>query len=95
MYKRQISQSSDPNNGTLFQDSSDVAFEVKMPTPDITVVNPNGGQTLNALSTYTITWTNGASVSGLYRDVYKRQIQQLILITLLTTVQPGFQLLQV
>jgi hypothetical protein len=66
-----ISQSSDPNNGTLFQDSSDVAFEVKMPTPDIAVVNPNGGQTLNALSTYTITWTNGASVSGLYRLRYR------------------------
>lgn len=66
-----ISQSSDPNNATMYQDSSDFTFSIKMPYPDITVTAPNGGQTLNALSTYTITWTNGPTVSGLFRIRYR------------------------
>lgn len=61
-----ISISSDPNNATLYQDSSDQIFTIKMPVPDITVVNPNGGQVLNAGQNYTINWTNGPTASGLY-----------------------------
>lgn len=67
-----ISQSSDPyNTSTIYQDSSDQVFSIKMPVADITVTAPNGGQVINALTNYTITWTNGATASGLYRIRYR------------------------
>jgi hypothetical protein len=42
-----------------------------MPFADITVTAPNVGQSLNALTTTNITWTNGPSTSGLYRIRYR------------------------
>ncbi|MBS1611658.1 MAG: hypothetical protein JST49_02455, partial [Bacteroidetes bacterium] len=54
----------------VYQDSSDAAGVLVYPPIDITVTAPNGGETLTALSPYTITWTNGPSVSGTYRIRY-------------------------
>ena len=52
---------------TFWQDSSDVASNVVDPAGNITVTNPNGGVTMNALTNYNITWT--ASGSSGYFDV--------------------------
>jgi hypothetical protein len=66
-----ITSQSDPAINTIYQDSSDQQFSIKMPFADITVTAPNGGQSLNALTTTNITWTNGPSTSGLYRIRYR------------------------
>lgn len=66
-----ITNQSDPVINTLYQDSSDQLFSIKMPVADITVTSPNVGQLLNALTTTNITWTNGPSTSGLYRIRYR------------------------
>jgi len=47
---------------TFWVDSSDVAANTANPSGTITVVNPNGGVTLNALTPYNVSWTaNGTS----------------------------------
>lgn len=66
-----ITNQADPDLATLYQDSSDQQFSIKMPVADITVTAPNGGQTLNALTNATITWTNGPTASGLFRLRYR------------------------
>ena len=48
-------------------DSSDVVSPSASPSGTITVVNPNGGVTLNALTNYNVTWT--ASGTSGYFDV--------------------------
>lgn len=69
--KFKVSFNSDPYlQSYVYQDSSDAAGVVVYPPIDITVTAPNGGETLTALSPYTITWTNGPSVSGTYRLRY-------------------------
>jgi hypothetical protein len=52
---------------TYWTDSSDVASPTQSPSGTITVTNPNGGVTLNALTPYNITWT--ASGTSGYFDV--------------------------
>jgi hypothetical protein len=55
--------------GIFWTDSSDVAAPIVDPAGTITVVNPNGGVTLNALNNYNITWTaNGTT--GFYDVLY-------------------------
>ncbi|MEI7924221.1 MAG: AMP-binding protein, partial [Planctomycetota bacterium] len=57
------------NPPIFWQDSSDFNVPVKNPTGIITVTNPNGGVTLNALTNYNTTWTaNGTS--GYYDVLY-------------------------
>ncbi|HNW90499.1 MAG TPA: T9SS type A sorting domain-containing protein [Bacteroidales bacterium] len=50
-------------------DSSDVVSPAVNPSGTITVTNPNGGVTLNALTTYYVTWT-GNGTSGFYDILY-------------------------
>jgi hypothetical protein len=50
-------------------DQSDAVFNIA-PSNDITVVTPNGGETIAATSTYAITWTNLAGASGQYTIQY-------------------------
>jgi PKD-like domain/Secretion system C-terminal sorting domain/Ser-Thr-rich glycosyl-phosphatidyl-inositol-anchored membrane family len=50
---------------TSYFDQSNGTFTIN-PSTDITITAPNGGQTLSAGSSYTITWTNTANVSGNY-----------------------------
>lgn len=57
------------SNGDVF-DVSDANFSIQQPLNAITVTSPNGGETLTALTTHTITWTNLPSVSGLYNLSY-------------------------
>jgi len=53
----------------FWTDSSDVVSPAVNPSGEITVTNPNGGVTLNALTNYNVTWTaNGTS--GFYDILY-------------------------
>ncbi|RYE15874.1 MAG: hypothetical protein EOP51_26520, partial [Sphingobacteriales bacterium] len=52
------------NNPSVF-DESDGNFSI-IPSNDITVTSPNGGETLAALTTQNITWTNLPAASGQY-----------------------------
>ncbi|MDD3875540.1 MAG: T9SS type A sorting domain-containing protein [Bacteroidales bacterium] len=45
-------------NNTCKYDVSDASFTITAPTPQITVNNPNGGQTLYAFNSYNITWSS-------------------------------------
>ena len=56
------------NNPGVF-DESDGNFTI-VSSNDITVTSPNGGETLPALTTQTITWTNLPSASGQYNIYY-------------------------
>ncbi|MBS1634578.1 MAG: T9SS type A sorting domain-containing protein, partial [Bacteroidetes bacterium] len=55
--------------GALANDVSNANFNI-IPSNDITVTAPNGGENLTGLSTYTITWTNLPSASGQYQLQY-------------------------
>ena len=55
--------------GTLASDVSNANFNI-IPSNDITVTAPNGGENITGLSTYTITWTNLPSASGQYQLQY-------------------------
>ncbi len=57
------------NNPSTYSDVSDAVFNIN-PSNDITVTAPNGGQTLTALTTYAVTWTNLPSASGQYTLQY-------------------------
>jgi hypothetical protein len=57
----------DYNNATSF-DVSDAVLSISA-NVDIVITSPNGGETLQALTPHTITWTNLSGVSGLY-DIY-------------------------
>jgi hypothetical protein len=46
-----------------YSDVSDAVFNIN-PSNDVTVVTPNGGEVLTALTSYNITWTNLAGASG-------------------------------
>ncbi|MFT3980084.1 MAG: hypothetical protein QM687_06405 [Ferruginibacter sp.] len=50
---------------TNITDESDASFSM-IPSNDITVTSPNGGETLTGLTPYTITWTNLPTASGQY-----------------------------
>ena len=50
-------------------DTSNNSFTIS-PNNAITVTAPNGGETIAALTNYTITWTNTAAASGLYNVQY-------------------------
>lgn len=50
-------------------DASNNVFTI-LPSTDITVTSPNGGQSIQGLSNYTITWTNSIYASGLYNIYY-------------------------
>jgi len=56
------------NAATIF-DVSNLNFTI-LPSNDITVTAPNGGEILNALTTSTITWTNLPTASGAYNVQY-------------------------
>ncbi len=61
---------SSQQGGSLFWiDSSDVAAPVVNPSGTITVLTPNGGVMLNALSNYNVTW-NSSGTSGFYDVLY-------------------------
>ncbi len=57
------------NDPSTYFDVSDAAFNIN-PSNDITVTAPNGGETLTALTTYVITWTNLPAASGQYSLQY-------------------------
>ncbi len=57
------------SGNTFWIDSSDVVSPAVNPSGTITVTNPNGGVTLNALTTYYVTWT-GNGTSGFYDILY-------------------------
>ncbi len=57
------------SNYNNINDASNNAFTV-LPSNDITVTSPNGGQTIQGLTTYTISWTNSIYASGLYNVYY-------------------------
>ena len=50
-------------------DTSNNSFTIT-PNNAITVTAPNGGETISALTNYTINWTNTAAASGLYNVQY-------------------------
>ncbi|RYY44780.1 MAG: hypothetical protein EOO06_17540 [Chitinophagaceae bacterium] len=52
------------NNFSIY-DESDANFSI-IPSNDITVTTPNGGETLTGLAPYSITWTNLPTASGQY-----------------------------
>ena len=56
-------------NYTNINDASNNAFTL-LPSRDVTVTSPNGGQTIQGLTAYTITWTNSIYASGLYNVYY-------------------------
>ena len=53
-----------PSQPVYYSDTSDVNIPITTPPGTITVVNPNGGVTLNALTNYPITWTANGTSSG-------------------------------
>ncbi len=61
--------SSQAGGATYWTDSSDVAAPVVNPSGTITVTNPNGGVTLNALTNYNVTWT-ASGTSGFFDVLY-------------------------
>lgn len=56
-------------NNSAISDESDGNFTI-IPSNDITITSPNGGETLQALTTHTITWTNLPTSSGQYTVQY-------------------------
>lgn len=50
------------------QDQSNSTFEIEIPQPTIVVTAPDGGETLDAGSNYTITWTTGGAVGEVAID---------------------------
>ncbi|RYE19003.1 MAG: hypothetical protein EOP51_20800, partial [Sphingobacteriales bacterium] len=56
-------------NNFAISDESDGNFSI-IPSNDITVTSPNGGETLTGLSTQSITWTNLPTSSGQYNVQY-------------------------
>ena len=52
-------------NNIAIEDESEGNFTI-IPSNDITVTSPNGGEVLTALVPYTITWTNLPTASGQY-----------------------------
>ena len=57
------------NTYPQFGDTSNANFSINS-NSEITVVNPNGGQSLTPGQTYLITWTNTPNVSGVYEISY-------------------------
>ncbi len=57
------------NISSCKQDVSDLAFIISNTPPPITLLNPNGGDTLVGCSDYTIDWTE-VSLNGLYDIAY-------------------------
>ena len=54
---------------TNISDVSNNVFNF-IPSTDVTVTSPNGGQIIQGLSNFTITWTNSIYASGLYNVYY-------------------------
>ncbi|MFN8299565.1 MAG: hypothetical protein U0T75_10690, partial [Chitinophagales bacterium] len=58
-----------PSTPVFWTDSSDLNVPVKNPAGLITVVTPNGGVNLNALTNYNVTWT-ASGTSGFFDVLY-------------------------